>query len=50
MDGGLLFNNPIQLTLREALTIFEGASKLRCLISIGIDYPNTIDLSQPDAF
>ncbi|KAL8718789.1 MAG: hypothetical protein Q9225_004121 [Loekoesia sp. 1 TL-2023] len=50
LDGGLLFNNPAQLALSEASTIFGDASKLGCLISIGTGYPGTIGLSQPDAF
>lgn len=50
LDGALLFNNPAQLALSEALTIFRGSSKLGCLISIGTGHPSTIGLSQPDAF
>ena len=50
LDGGLLLNNPVQLALGEALTVFGGASKLGCLISIGTGHPGTIGLSQPDAF
>ena len=50
LDGGLLFNNPAQLALSEALRIFGGVSKLGCLISIGTGHPGTIGLSQPDAF
>ena len=50
LDGGLRFNNPAQLVLSEAFTVFGGASKLGCLISIGTGHPGTIGLSQPDAF
>lgn len=50
LDGGLRFNNPAQLVLSEAMTIFGGASKLGCLVSIGTGHPGTIGLSQPDAF
>ena len=50
LDGGLRFNNPAHLVLDEALAIFEGASKLGCLVSIGTSHPSIIDLSQPDAF
>ena len=50
LDGGLRFNNPAQLVLDEAMTIFGGASKLGCLVSIGTGHPGTMGLSQPDAF
>ena len=50
LDGGLRFNNPAQLVLNEAFTIFGGARKLGCLISIGTGHPGTIGLSQPDKF
>lgn len=50
LDGGLRFNNPAQLALSEAFTVFGGASKLRYLVSIGTGHPGTIGLSQPDAF
>ena len=50
LNGELLLNNPIQLTLDKALTIFEDASKLGYLISIGTGHSGTIGLSQPDAF
>lgn len=50
LDGGLLFNNPAQLALSEALKIFGDASKLGCLVSIGTGHPGIIGLSQPDAF
>jgi len=50
LDGGLRFNNPAQLVLDEASAIFQGASKLGCLVSIGTGHPGTIGLSQPDAF
>ena len=50
LDGGLRYNNPAQLVLSEALTVFGGASKLGCLVSVGTGHPGTIGLSQPDAF
>ena len=50
LDGGLRFNNPAQLALGEAFTVFGGASKLGCLVSIGTGHPGTIGLSQPDTF
>ena len=50
LDGALRYNNPAQLVLSEALTVFGGASKLGCLVSIGTGHPGTIGLSQPDAF
>ncbi|KAL9017793.1 MAG: hypothetical protein Q9185_004882 [Variospora sp. 1 TL-2023] len=50
LDGGLRFNNPARLVLEEAMTCFEGASKLGCLVSIGTGHAGTIGLSQPDAF
>lgn len=50
LDGGLRFNNPAQLVLSEALTVWGGASKLGCLVSIGTGHPGTIGLYQPDAF
>ena len=50
LDGGLRFNNPAQQVLSEAFTVFGGASKLGCLVSIGTGHPGTIGLSQPDAF
>lgn len=50
LDGGLRFNNPAQLVLSEAMTIFGGASKFGCLVGIGTGHPGTIGLSQPDAF
>lgn len=45
LNDELLFNNLAQLALSKALKIFEDVSKLKCLISIRIDYPSTIDLS-----
>ena len=50
LDGGLRFNNSAQLAISEALKVFGGASKLECLISIETGHPDTIELSQPDAF
>lgn len=50
LDAGLRFNNPTRLVLDEAMTIFGGASKLGCLVSIGTGHPGIIGLSQPDAF
>ncbi|KAL8701275.1 MAG: hypothetical protein Q9201_005000 [Fulgogasparrea decipioides] len=50
LDGGLRFNNPAELVLREAMKTFGDASKLGCLVSIGTGHPGTIGLSQPDAF
>ena len=50
LDGGLRYNNPAQLVLSEALTVFGGGSKLGCLVSIGTGYSGTMGLSQPDAF
>lgn len=50
LDGGLRFNNPARLVLEEAMKSFGGASKLRCLVSIGTGHAGTIGLSQPDAF
>ncbi|KAL9610366.1 MAG: hypothetical protein Q9167_004936 [Letrouitia subvulpina] len=50
LDGGLHFNNPAQLVLDEAFSIFGGNSKLGCLISIGTGHPGTMGLSKPDPF
>ena len=50
LDGALRFNNPAQLVLNEAGSIFGSNSKLGCLISIGTGHAGIIGLSKPDPF
>jgi hypothetical protein len=50
LDGGIRFNNPAYQVIYEARSIFDDASTLRCLVSIGTGDPGIIGLPKPDTF
>ncbi len=50
VDGSLHCNNPVRKVMDEARTVFGGAMRLGCLVSIGAGHAAVIGLPrQPDA-